>query len=146
LDLVKPESVTCIKEDMKAYDAFKLMFEKKVSGLAVVNMSGVLVGNISASDIKLIGWNMKYWNFLGLSVTAYLKEMLNFPEIANFTPEKIHGICCRKNDKLSFIIRTLCYLDVHRIFVVDENKVPIGMVTILDVVEYLMKEEGTQSQ
>jgi len=59
--------VISVKQTDTAYQAFKLMAEKKVNGIAVVNDLGELVGNISISDIKLIGWNADFWNLMGFS-------------------------------------------------------------------------------
>jgi len=36
-----------------AIQAFKMMSQNRISGMAVVDDEGVLIGNISASDIKL---------------------------------------------------------------------------------------------
>ncbi|EGC32372.1 hypothetical protein DICPUDRAFT_92611, partial [Dictyostelium purpureum] len=51
------KSVVTIRNDRLVIDAFKLMHENGVSALPVVNQIGILVGNISVSDMKLVGYD-----------------------------------------------------------------------------------------
>jgi hypothetical protein len=39
----------------------------------VVNDKGVLIGNISATDIKGLGYDLTFFGLLGVSVKEYLK-------------------------------------------------------------------------
>jgi len=64
--------VVCVSEDQMAFTAFTLMKEKNVSGVAVVDNEGKLIGNISSTDLKLVGFDMSYFEFLGRSVKEYL--------------------------------------------------------------------------
>lgn len=45
--------VISVHKDVPAIEAFRLMDKKKISGVAVVDTDGKLVGNTSASDLKL---------------------------------------------------------------------------------------------
>jgi CBS domain-containing protein len=45
--------VISVPKDVPAIEAFRLMDKKKISGVAVVDIEGKLVGNTSASDLKL---------------------------------------------------------------------------------------------
>lgn len=45
--------VVTVSRDTPAIDAFRLMDNKKYSGLAVVDQTGRFVGNTSASDLKV---------------------------------------------------------------------------------------------
>jgi len=44
-----------VKKTAQVKAAFKVMKSKTLNGLAVVEESGALVGNVSASDLKYIG-------------------------------------------------------------------------------------------
>jgi CBS domain-containing protein len=47
------DNVLFVQESDIAVDAFNMLIEKRVTGLAVVNEVGKLVGSISASDLKV---------------------------------------------------------------------------------------------
>jgi CBS domain-containing protein len=49
------KTVIGVNVNDRAIDAFKLLYDKKILGVAVVDNAGSLVGNISASDLKQIG-------------------------------------------------------------------------------------------
>jgi len=43
-----------VKTTQKAFEAFRLICENHVSGIAVVDDQGQLIGNISGSDLRVI--------------------------------------------------------------------------------------------
>jgi hypothetical protein len=45
-------AVVCVQEDIPALDAFSLMVERRVSGLAVVNAGGLLSEVLCARDLR----------------------------------------------------------------------------------------------
>eukprot|EP01126_Amoeba_proteus_P040745 TRINITY_DN4363_c0_g1_i13.p1 TRINITY_DN4363_c0_g1~~TRINITY_DN4363_c0_g1_i13.p1 ORF type:complete len:208 (-),score=20.56 TRINITY_DN4363_c0_g1_i13:315-938(-) len=49
------KEVIQISDSLTLKDAFRVIRENRVSGIAVVDKRGYLVGNVSASDIKIIG-------------------------------------------------------------------------------------------
>jgi len=49
------KEVLSIRSDNSAIEGFNIIKEKKVSGLAVVDGSGKLVGNLSATDLRNVG-------------------------------------------------------------------------------------------
>jgi len=128
-----------------AYRAFKLMIEKGVNGLAVLNRDGEIVGNISISDIKLIGWNADYWNLLGFPIVEYLHQLSNHPENVirdyNFwtldRPQNV-VLSCKLEDKLSTVIRKMCFFKVHRIYLLSKDKKPIGVIAMHDILRELI--------
>jgi predicted transcriptional regulator len=48
------DQLICVKDNARAIDAFRLMAEKHINGLAVVNNDGCLVDVISARDVTLL--------------------------------------------------------------------------------------------
>jgi len=65
--------VVSVTTDQKGIDAFKLMNEKRVSAVAVVDNNGVLVGNISVSDLKLIGFDGSMFSRLYYPISQFMK-------------------------------------------------------------------------
>lgn len=53
--MTRIREVETVSADSKALDAFRMIIDKKVSGLGIVDSRGFLVGNVSASDLKDIG-------------------------------------------------------------------------------------------
>jgi CBS domain-containing protein len=124
-----------------AFKAFKLIDEKRVNGLAVVNEEGQLVGNFSISDIKLIGWNADYWNLLGFQIKEYLQQLANHPKSVirdyNFwTIDRPQNVVlkCKPSDSLSSVIRMMCFFRVHRVYVVDTKMRPNSVISMHDII------------
>jgi len=145
-------NVVTVHENERAYNAFKLMAEQNFNGIGVVNSKGVLVGNISATDIKLIGWNSEYWKLMGLPINSYLRELATHPEntvksyLSTIVKGEIKVLACTPLDTLSCAIKSMCYFNIHRIYIVDENCKPVGVVSTSDIITELLKGSGEESE
>jgi CBS domain-containing protein len=64
--------VLSVNHNTSAIDTFRLMDNKKISGVAVVDDSGKLVGNTSAIDLKLF-MNTLSLDLLKLPINNFLK-------------------------------------------------------------------------
>jgi len=139
----------CVLENQTAYEAFKIMQERQLTGIAVINSSGTLLGNISISDLKLIGYQSTYWNLLSKTVTEYLQAIRENPDsrirshafamLEDSSSKYPLVLKCRPHHTLGFVIRMLVYYKVHRIYVVDDYGVPTGIITLTDVLRELVK-------
>lgn len=146
LELGRKDVLTILDTELAA-KAFQMMVDKDISGLAVVNSEGTLIGNISVTDIKLVGYTMEYWDSLGLTVYQYLSTLVrkkdNRIQSKALTMATDHGIptvvCCRESDTLAWVIKTFQFYKVHRIFVVDASKKPIGVISLYDVLKLLLE-------
>lgn len=105
-----------------------------------------MVGNLSISDLKLIGWNAEYWNLLGFPVKEYLHQLANHPESVirdyNFwTIDRPQSVVlkCRPTDSLSSVIRIMCFFKVHRVYVVDAERRPTSVISMHDIVQHLIQ-------
>jgi CBS domain-containing protein len=137
------KDVLSVQEDDIAYSAFKLMKEKKVSGVAVINKDGKLVGNISANDLKFVGFDLSYFSYLSRPAREYLAWLntTNFSKHPTRNPLLIlkqneRGevlITCTKKDTLADIIKSICNFRIHRIYEVDEAGKPIAVISIYDI-------------
>jgi len=148
------KDVETIDESEMAYRAFKKMKEKRVSGLAVVNSSGVIVGNISVSDLKLLEFDLIFFNLLGTSVKEYLR-LVSKPELLYERPIRFQPlrealslsprpvVTCRLSDSLGYIMAILNHYNIHRVYVVDDQEKPIGVVSLHDVLSHIMDTRRT---
>jgi len=140
------EVVTISQKEM-SYKAFKLMKEKRVSGVAVVDEKENIIGNISVNDMKLLGYDLHLFEFLSMSVKEYLKEVRQKQElqIRNQIYKKFQGenphflVSCNPSDSFGTAIRMLSCFQVHRLYIVDNGK-PVGVLSLHDVLEELIKD------
>jgi CBS domain-containing protein len=146
LGIAMKGNVMVVRGSETAYLAFKRMFELNVSGLAVVNEKGALIGNISATDIKLVGYKPEFWTLLGKSVTDYLKEIRYHPEakvrpgVFSLLHDEAKGIVvkCKPINSFGYVIRLISYYRVHKLYVVDDNLLPVGVVSLYDILSIVM--------
>lgn len=124
-----------INQDEVTIKALKLLHSKKISALGVVDDNGILVGNLSASDLKgaVTTDNDSGSDPLGsllLPVLSFLKQggMSYFPVAT-----------CTKKSKLSVIIANIISSRIHRLWIVDKIGRPIGIITLTDIMKALME-------
>ena len=123
-----------VRYDMSAYDAFDAMSKKKKSGLAVVDADGVLLHNTSATDLKLwrAGKDEKDYN-LDQPIDEFLIKIRR-----KSTEKTRHPTCsCTLDMTLHTAIKRLAATKYHRLWIVDENKRPIGVLSLTDIFEFL---------
>lgn len=106
----------------KAIDAFRFMIENQVSGLAVLNDEGQIVGNISASDIRELGFEFNLFSKLFVSIKDFFGE--NAKPLQAVNPETTFK-------KIVEIFHTS---KVHRVYVV-EGKDILGVITPSDILK-----------
>jgi len=144
LDIIVRHPVK-INESKKALEAFHLMKHHNISGLPVVNDEDELVGSISVDDIKQLGYDIRYFQMLSATVAQYLHSirMSNTREqeqIADTMILRPDVISCRVSTPLGHVMKMLSFYDVHRIFVQDENKKLIGVVSLYDILRGLLQQ------
>eukprot|EP01126_Amoeba_proteus_P031262 TRINITY_DN3071_c0_g1_i4.p1 TRINITY_DN3071_c0_g1~~TRINITY_DN3071_c0_g1_i4.p1 ORF type:complete len:328 (+),score=35.79 TRINITY_DN3071_c0_g1_i4:128-1111(+) len=131
LGIGKAESVVTMSINAQAIHAFWCLYFNKVSAVAIVDPQGRLLGNISASDIRGIGGARRFSTLL-LPIGEFCQ--LEGPD---FVRPAIH---CTQNSTLGFVIEKLVSNRIHRIWVVEDKK-PIGLVSLTDVMKLLVKLE-----
>lgn len=121
------KDVLTVSASQKAIDAFKLIKDNRVSAVGVVDNDGVLIGNISASDIKMIEQDARHLSRLFNTVEVFLIKCQQF--------NKVDGevVTCSMDHKFSSTIQKLTDRKIHRIYVVDKMKKPIGVLSVSDL-------------
>jgi len=140
LQIGNPEVVT-VKDTQMALEAFTVMRDKNIGAVPVVNQSGSLVGVMSVSDIRKIGYKMSFFQNLGLSVSDYLKMMRSHCVAKMNTKEQLsrpHIVTCNPSDTLSDVIKIMTMYRVHRIFLVDERCTPLRVIGQHDILQTLL--------
>jgi len=132
LGLVNPLGslvVTCRDTEIAA-QAFLRMADLKVTAVAVVNEQGFLVTTLSSSDLRgLSEDNLKY---IKLPVLEFLKAMRGGDE------RIVHPVTCSPRDTLEKIFPQVTAAKIHRVWVTNSAKEPIGVVTLTDILSVLV--------
>jgi CBS domain-containing protein len=114
----------------KLVDAWKTLKNSKVSGIAVVDADGLLVGNISASDIRL-DKEFSIDSIIDLShqPVSWVLEQHKQTRPA----DKPYPVSVTPSATVADVINAIIDNHVHRIYVVDEHKKIQGVITIADI-------------
>jgi len=131
------QDVKSISESAKAADAFRLLADKKVSGIAVLNNSGVLVDNISVRDLRAIKCNAAFLKLLSHTVAEYLQAAHTEFGI----PKSV--VKCTEHDTYRDVMERLVENKVHRCYVVGGADKLIGVVSMWDLLSELVSFSGT---
>lgn len=137
--------VLSVTSDSPLQEAVKLMSEHHISGLPVVDGSGVLVGELSEQDLMVreSGFDAGPYVLL-LDAVIYLRNPLNWNKevhqvlgstVGEVMNAKVHT--CSADLPLPAAARQLHEGSTQRLFVVDEAKKPVGVLTRGDVVRAL---------
>jgi len=121
-------TVVRVHQDEIALEAFKEMRYKNISGVAVVDDDGKLVGAISQTDLKLIQPDGRmFWRLYQTVKNFLLKNRKEGWERPS------HPIVAEPTDTIGSTLEKFHKFHVHRIFVVDDHKKPIGIVCLTDI-------------
>jgi CBS domain-containing protein len=124
-------------------EAFKKIWEKEVSGIAVVDNDGKLVGNISASDlnrthVKPIGGvihdlyqPIKQFN----NIRVTMQERVMMAEMPKYEP-----ITVNPDDTLDTVMKTTIDKRVHRVYWTDTAGKPVGVISLSDLIQSFASE------
>jgi CBS domain-containing protein len=126
-------AVARISKDAKAKDAFKLMKELGVSAVAVVTDQDKLYANLSATDLRSIGYDTALFGKVMDSVESYLKLI---------PPNKVFGVnpvFVRPADDLRQVFRKFVDSGVHRLYVVEDVFNIVGVISLVDVIRLILR-------
>ena len=129
------KDVVSIVDTASATDAFTLLDNKRLSGIAVVDEDGKLVGNTSARDIKLAA--------IDEGKTAMDTDILSYlAKVRQAVPqrrERYPSCHIHENVTVAHVIELLAKTGYHRVFVVDDDVCPIGVISVTDITIYATK-------
>eukprot|EP00658_Telonema_sp_P-2_P078120 TRINITY_DN7239_c0_g1_i13.p1 TRINITY_DN7239_c0_g1~~TRINITY_DN7239_c0_g1_i13.p1 ORF type:complete len:348 (-),score=99.84 TRINITY_DN7239_c0_g1_i13:307-1350(-) len=120
-----PTEIVSVNQKMSALDAFELMERRGVSGLAVLNDEGQLVGNLSASDLR------------GMGRHEFGDLLMSVEDFTLINKDQVQGYCLPPDATLDCLLQTFKEKRVHRLYVVDERNSPMAVITLTDVMRLL---------
>eukprot|EP00163_Fabomonas_tropica_P014201 TRINITY_DN258_c0_g1_i2.p1 TRINITY_DN258_c0_g1~~TRINITY_DN258_c0_g1_i2.p1 ORF type:complete len:310 (-),score=95.86 TRINITY_DN258_c0_g1_i2:169-1098(-) len=119
----------------KAIDAFNLMVSENVTGVAVTNKNGELVETISAVDLKTLATDGQLFWRLYQKIPEFLKH-LKADWAKDHRPHDV--VSATPESTLRQVICILAEKQVHRLFIVDDNKKPVGVISLRDVLSAVL--------
>lgn len=124
-----------VKESAPALEAFKLMDSKQVTGLAITDDHGKLVGNISARDLKIFIKHIDFDHLLQ-PVGEFVKELRQRAVDIKSPTITVFG-----KTTFEMVVGKLAATKVHRLFVVDSETSfhPTRIISLADVLHVVME-------
>jgi len=124
---LSPLGVSSVRWDVLTIDAIRYMRDYKASGVPVVNLEGKIIANFSASD--LLELDEKKFSLLATPVYEYLVRTRG-----STTPP----IVVRPFDTVETMLLKCVVNSVHRVYIVDEDVKPIGVITLTDILAWIL--------
>lgn len=132
-----------VSPDTSVVVAARLIVEKQIDGLAVVDERGRLVGVLTVGDLlrrtefgnwtKPSGWRAV---FQGAPRRAADDGAINAVRTADVMTR--HPLCCRLNEDLRSVAQLMIERNVKRLYVLDRAR-PVGVVSRAEVVGALVE-------
>jgi CBS domain-containing protein len=142
------EPCKTINENEKAINAFNIMADEKVTGLAVVDDDGILVTVISITDLRAVGESGEFFSRLFRPIKKF-KEMAReeFPRLApktHFSRKLVprRGLFVTPNQKFEDVLTAMNDGNIHRVFVCDNPNTPrpLGVITQHDILKLVLEQ------
>ncbi|KAF2740134.1 CBS-domain-containing protein [Polyplosphaeria fusca] len=128
-------NVATANMDTPVMDVIHMLVKKNISSVPILDQDGTVINVFEAVDVITLIKGVVY-DDLNLSVgEALLKRSDEFPGIYT----------CSMNDNLGTIFDTIRRSRVHRFVVIDEEKKLKGVLTLSDILEYILLE-GEESE
>jgi CBS domain-containing protein len=123
------KKVIQLKKSSLLIDAFQLLRDQNLQGIAIVDDDGKFVGNISASDLQFcVDENLSFLSYP-------IEDLFDSHPYRKFIARG--PIVCLPSWSLIEVMRLMVEARVHRIYVVDsmKNFRPIGVITMTDILD-----------
>ncbi|GAM17650.1 hypothetical protein SAMD00019534_008250 [Acytostelium subglobosum LB1] len=125
--------VISINFHKRALEAFQLMAEKRVNGIAVVDDRNQLLANISARDLRELLNENRLFDDLYKSVGEFVTKVRQ-QDYRGVHP----SICCSQEDTMRKLIMSMAAAKVHRVYMVDSDRRPTGVISLHDILLSLL--------
>jgi CBS domain-containing protein len=137
------QKVEAVRDTCKVIDAFRIMTEKNITGLAVVNARGVLVDTLSVRDLRGIGTDAEKYHRLWYEV-AFFKDLTR-EEFKKQTPK--NPVFVTVEDTFEKLVKVFEDGNIHRIWVAEIDKSdglprPVSVISQRDLLLCILKKAG----
>lgn len=127
-NLSKPKDISTCTMNTPVIEVIHLLSHKSVSSIPIVDEHGKLINVYEAVDVLAL-----------VKAGMYTDLDLSVGEALLRRPEDFEGVhTCTQNDRLSTIMDTIRKLRLHRLFVVDDDCKVVSVITLSDILDYLL--------
>lgn len=127
--------VTTIPISKRAIDAFKILKNEGITGVAAVDTAGRVADVISCRDLRGINPDSNTFRFLWNTIDFFKDQVReNYPD----TPTR--PVTISPNSTLESILRTMVDNKIHRLFVVSDtgDRRPLDLISATDILQYMI--------
>ncbi|BHF63110.1 5'-AMP-activated protein kinase subunit gamma-2 [Sparganum proliferum] len=130
LPLGTMKDVVCVKTDWPLHRVLQVFIDHRVSALPVIDEAGCMVDIYAKFDVINLAATRTYHNLEIPVIEALQYRREKFPGVAT----------CFLDDTLTAIIDTIVDAGVHRLVVIDEGNHVLGIVSLSDILRFLINE------
>ncbi|CAO3697106.1 unnamed protein product [Rhizopus stolonifer] len=129
-----------VNADSPVIDALSIMSKYSVSSVAVLGHMGMVLGNISMTDVKFV---MKGDRHQLLWDTCFqFVSLIRTQQGIEDGQDRIPVFDVRLDTTLGFAVAKLLATKSHRVWVVDEREKAIGVVSLTDIMRVIAASNG----
>jgi len=133
LGLENANVVTVNETDVVA-TALQKIQANSVGGVGIVDKHGKLIGNFSATDLKYFGIKSNTLH-IGQSTMNDFLHALQVPQITGIE----YPYTVTKANTTHQVVQKFVDTKAHRLYVVDKEGKPIGVIALLDLIELFFR-------
>jgi len=143
-DLMAPNPIS-LRDEACVSEAIKLFTEKAITAAPVIDESGRPIGVVSRSDLMIhqCEHEKQKSGAHSLPPTFESEESPNRASkkltISNLMTPAVFAVA--PDTPIQRVVKDMVGLHVHRLFVVDEDGVLVGVITTMDVLKHLQPDE-----
>jgi len=131
------ESIELISDRELAINAFRLMNQKKITTVGIINEDGMLIDCITAQDVKVIEKKENIQQFFS-NCREFCSMKRNIKE--NSKENAMGSFVCSSNITVRGVLKKFVESRLHRVFVVNEDKKPVKVITLQNLLKLLTKD------
>jgi len=122
-----------------AVDALRLLSENGVAGIAVVDDNNHLIGNFSSTDLQHVT-NEKF-RYLSLPVDEFLQMVDSERHVQMKCPmyTSKEPLAVKLSSSIEAVLLKMSLEKVHRLYIVDSQMMLIGVITLTDIIQCLLR-------
>ncbi|CAG8645746.1 5465_t:CDS:2 [Funneliformis caledonium] len=133
-------TVISAQADSFVLEALTMMNKNSLSSIAIVNDDGVLLGNISMTDVKYI--LRSYSHSLMWRTCKQFVNNVRIRQGLEDGKDRFPVFDVRLTSTLGYTIAKLVATKAHRVWVVDDRMQAIGLVSLTDVLGIIARSAG----
>ena len=131
-DIGKPETFSIIPGSDSALQGFRVLALKKLVAAPVVDEQGKVITTLSTNDLR--GVASHHLKKVLLPTTQFLSQMRG---------EVMFPVTCLPTDTLKECLTKIISAKVHRLWIVNEEQQPVGVLTVTSIIR-LFKENSKE--